>query len=231
VSGPRFDDRAWVAARIDQTLLDPTVGYGAGGRWLTEQVGHGYASVCVAPFLVPLASEVLAGSATAVCTVVAFPLGYAATETKVDEAQRMLELGAHEIDMVMNVGAFLEGDEAFVVDDIAAVCTAVAGSGIPGALAKVILETARLGDVETIARAAALAASAGAAFVKTSTGFGPGGATVKAVAAMRAAVPADVRVKASGGIRDLASARAMIDAGADRIGTSAGAAILAAVDA
>lgn len=184
----------------------------------------GFATLCVAPFLVPLAAQRLAGTGTAVCSVVGFPLGYSLTETKVEETIHLLQLGCAEIDMVMNVGAFLEGETRLVQDDIEAVVTAVRDSGT--GLVKVILETGHLDD-DGVARACELVAESGADFVKTSTGFGPRGASVSDVEIMCATVGDDLGVKAAGGIRDLETAREMIAAGANRVGTSAGLEILA----
>jgi deoxyribose-phosphate aldolase len=186
--------------------------------------------LCVSPFLVPLAAEVLAGTSTAVCSVVGFPLGYSLTETKTEEARQLVELGCLEVDMVMNIGAFLDGETVVVQEDIAQVVEAVRRSSHGRGVVKVILETGYL-DAEQIARASRVSVEAGAAFVKTSTGFGPRGASVEDVRIMRTAVGDRGQVKAAGGIRDLATALAMIEAGADRIGTSSGAEMLAALDA
>ncbi len=187
----------------------------------------GFASLCVSPFLVPLAAEHLAGTSTKVCSVCGFPLGYTLTETKAEESVHLVELGCTEVDMVMNVAAFLGGDEDFVRADIEAVVLAVTAESGGEGLVKVILETAYL-DEDQIERASTLAVKAGAAFVKTSTGFGPRGASARDVEIMRAAVGPEVGVKAAGGIRDLAAAREMLAAGANRIGTSAGLEIVAA---
>jgi deoxyribose-phosphate aldolase len=192
--------------------------------------GQGFATLCVSPFLVPLAAQRLAGTSTAVCSVAGFPLGYANTESKAEEAAHLVQLGCLEVDMVMNVAAFLEGDTEFVRDDIAAVVDQVTESSGGTGLVKVILETGYL-DTDQIARASVLAVEAGAGFVKTSTGFGPRGASEEDVRVMRAAVGSEVGVKAAGGIRDLDCALAMLDAGADRLGTSAGLEILEALDA
>jgi deoxyribose-phosphate aldolase len=179
------------------------------------------------PALVPAASAMLEGTCTKVCTVVSFPLGYALSASKADEARRLVEAGADEVDMVVNIGAVMQGDFAAVEEDVAAVAEAVAeASGT--ALLKVILETGYL-TPEMITLAGRAAVKGGAQFVKTSTGFGPRGASVEDVRLMRAAVGPDIGVKAAGGIRDLAAALAMIDAGATRIGTSAGLEIVAAL--
>jgi deoxyribose-phosphate aldolase len=199
--------------RADATRLDVL-------RLCDEAREHGFAGVCVHPVHVTACAARLAGSGVAVVTVVGFPLGANRTETKVFEARAAVADGADEIDMVPMLGALREGDDAKVGDDVAEVVQAVAPCAV-----KVILETALLDDASK-RRACAIARDAGAAFVKTSTGFGPGGATVDDVRLLRAAVGDALGVKASGGIRDAATARAMVEAGADRIGTSAGVAIV-----
>jgi deoxyribose-phosphate aldolase len=219
-------DARQLASHIDHTLLTPTAGFAAAAAWMDEAAGHGFATLCVSPFLVPLAAQHLAGTPTRVCSVCAFPLGYANTESKAEEAVHLVELGCVEVDMVMNIAAFLEGELRFVADDIGAVVGAVSEASEGRALVKVILETGYL-DAAGIASAAMLAAEAGAAFVKTSTGFGPRGAHVEDVRIMAEAVGSGVGVKASGGIKTLDDALAMIEAGAARIGTSSGVAILA----
>lgn len=222
-------DARTLAAMIDQTLLKPTVGDAAGREWIAAQLDAGFATLCIMPALVPIASAMLEGTATKVCTVVAFPLGYALSASKADEARRLVEAGADEVDMVLNIGAVLQGDFAAVEEDVAAVREAVADAS-DAALLKVILETGYL-TPEQIALASAAAVRGGAEFVKTSTGFGPRGASVEDVRVMRATVGPDVGVKAAGGIRDLAAALAMVEAGASRIGTSAGLEIVAALTA
>ncbi|MDP2300314.1 MAG: deoxyribose-phosphate aldolase [Coriobacteriia bacterium] len=223
-------DRATLASAIDQTLLKPTVGYQAAAAWMEQSAGHGFATLCVSPFLVPLAAQRLSGGATRVCSVSGFPLGYANTESKAEESAHLVQLGCHEVDMVLNYAALLEGDDAFVLDDIAAVVRTVATASHGAAIVKVILETGYLDEAQ-IERACGLAVEAGAHFVKTSTGFGPRGASVEDVMAMRAVVGPDIGVKAAGGIRDLDTALAMFEAGASRIGTSSGIEILEAFDA
>jgi deoxyribose-phosphate aldolase len=220
-------DVATLAAAIDQTLLKPTVGYQGASTWMEASAEHGFATLCVSPFLVPLASQRLAGTTTKVCSVCGFPLGYQNTESKAEEASHLVDLGCHEVDMVMNIAALLEGDDAFVRDDIRAVVRTVAEASGGSGIVKVILETGHLEELE-IVRACRLAIEAGAHFVKTSTGFGPRGASVEDVRLMRATVGPDFGVKAAGGIRDLDTARAMLEAGASRIGTSAGFEILQA---
>jgi deoxyribose-phosphate aldolase len=226
---PRAMDRATLASMIDQTLLKPTVGFAAASEWMTANRDAGFATLCVSPFLVPLAVQRLAGTCTRVCAVVGFPLGYSLTETKAEEARRLVQLGASEIDMVMNVAAFLDGEEGLVTDDVAAVADAIQDASGSVVRLKVILETGYLTPAQ-VAQASRLAASGGADFVKTSTGFGPRGASVDDVRIMVEAVGPEVSVKASGGIRDLAATLALIEAGASRIGTSSGLEILAALD-
>jgi deoxyribose-phosphate aldolase len=222
-------DRTTLARAIDQTLLGPTVGFGEGAAWIEQHAGFGFAALCVSPFLVPIASQKLAGTDTVVCSVAGFPLGYTATESKAEEAAHLVELGCAEVDMVMNIAALLEGEDAFVGEDIRSVVQAVLSTS-DEALVKVILETGYL-DTEQIERACAIAVESGAAFVKTSTGFGPRGASTEDVRTMRRAVGPDIGVKAAGGIRDLRSALEMIEAGASRIGASAGREIVEAFDA
>ncbi|MDA3936261.1 MAG: deoxyribose-phosphate aldolase [Actinomycetota bacterium] len=217
-----------LASHIDQTLLKPTIGFAAASEWMDAQVGAGFASLCVSPFLVPLASQKLAGTDTLVCSVCSFPLGYSNTESKAEEAAHLVQLGCVEVDMVMNIAAFLEDQDTFVHDDIAAVVASVDHESNGTGIVKVILETGYLDD-EGIDRASRLCAKAGAHYVKTSTGFGPRGASVRDVEIMRAAVGSDLGVKAAGGIRDLETALAMIEAGASRIGASAGLEIVGAL--
>jgi len=215
-----------LAAAMDQTLLKPTIGFTEGAAWIEANRDMGYASLCVSPFLVPVAAQRLAGTGTLVCSVVSFPLGYAATKSKAEEAAHLVELGCDEVDMVLNFAALLEGNDTFVLDDIAAVVAATSRASSGMAHVKVILETCYLSE-EDIDRGSRIAVDAGADFVKTSTGFGTRGASVRDVEIMRAAVGPDIGVKASGGIRDLDTALAMIEAGATRLGLSAGAEIIA----
>lgn len=214
-----------LASKIDQTLLKPTVGEREARDWMGRQRDAGFASLCVSPFLVPAAAEILAGTSTAVCTVVAFPLGYALTASKADEAARLVAAGAVEIDMVMNIAAALEGSWEVVTADIAAVVAATREASAGSVIVKVILETGFL-DTAAIAASCRAAVEAGADFVKTSTGFGPRGASVEDVRIMREAVGAGVGVKAAGGIRNLVDTLALLGAGASRIGTSGGLAII-----
>lgn len=223
-------DRATLASTLDQTLLKPTVGFKAARAWIEASAQLGFGSLCVSPFLVPVTAQLLAGTSTKVCSVCGFPLGYAMTESKAEEASHLVSLGCQEVDMVLNFAALLEGEDLFVRDDITAVVDAVAKASGGSAIVKVIFETGYL-DAGQIARACEIAVAAGADFVKTSTGFGPRGASIEDVQLMRATVGPDIGVKAAGGIRDLETALAMIDAGASRIGTSSGIEILDAFDA
>jgi len=223
-------DAAMLAAAMDQTLLKPTVGFAEASRWMDASADHGFATLCVSPFLVPVAAQRLAGTRTGVCAVCGFPLGYSLTESKAEEARHLVELGAVEVDVVVNIAALLEGEDEFVLDDLGAVAASVQESSSGGALLKVILETGYL-QPEDIVRGCKLAVAAGAAFVKTSTGFGPRGASIEDVVLMRDTVGPEIGVKAAGGIRDLETALAMIEAGANRIGTSSGIEILEAFNA
>jgi deoxyribose-phosphate aldolase len=206
-----------IAALIDHTILKPEATREDIVKVCREARQYGFASVCVNPCWVPLAHAQLAGSRVLVCSVVGFPLGATFTETKVAETAAAIRAGAREIDMVINVGALRSGDHETVKEDIQQVAdTAHAG----GAALKVILETSLLDDNQK-AIACTLAKLAGADFVKTSTGFGPGGATAHDVALMRSVVGPEMGVKAAGGIRTIEDLRAMTAAGATRIGASA----------
>jgi deoxyribose-phosphate aldolase len=202
---------------IDHTLLKPEATEAQVRELCVEATEFGFASVCINPWYVPLVAELLADSPVRACTVVGFPLGANRSETKASEARLAAAQGATELDMVINVGALKSGKDDVVREDIRGVVEA----GHPTAIIKVILETALL-TADEIERACCLARDAGAAFVKTSTGFGPGGATVEDVALMRRTVGRMMGVKASGGIGTRQDAAAMIAAGATRIGASAG---------
>jgi deoxyribose-phosphate aldolase len=207
-----------VARLIDHTLLKPEATRAQIEKLCAEAREHGFASVCVNPAWVPLCARLLRGAPSLVCTVVGFPLGATLADVKAFEAGRVVQEGAGEVDMVINVGALKSGDYRLVERDIAAVVDAARRGG---ALTKVIIEAALLNDDEKV-RACVLSKAAGADFVKTSTGFGPGGATAADVALMRRVVGPEMGVKAAGEVKDLQSAQAMIDAGADRIGASVG---------
>lgn len=186
-----------------------------------EATEYNFSSVCVNPTWVKLASEQLEGTDVAVCTVIGFPLGASTPETKAYEAKNAIDNGATEVDMVINIGALKDKNDALVETDIKTVVDMAEGK----ALVKVIIETSLLTNQEKV-RACQLAVAAGADFVKTSTGFSRGGATADDITLMREAVGPTVGVKASGGIRDKKTALAMIEAGATRIGASAGIAIV-----
>jgi deoxyribose-phosphate aldolase len=213
--GSRIDRR--VAALIDHTILKPEASRHDVERVCAEAVRYGFATVCVNPAWVPLVAARLRGSSVKVCTVAGFPLGASATEIKAKEAEAAIRVGAHEVDMVMNVGALKSGDADTVRLDIAAVAEVCHRSK---ALLKVILECALLTDPEKTL-ACRLCRDAGADFVKTSTGFASSGATTKDVALMRSVVGEGIGVKAAGGIRTLEHLYQMVRAGADRIGASA----------
>ncbi len=207
-----------LAGLIDHTILKADATAAEVRRVCAEARQYGFAAVCVNPGRVALAAAELADSGVAVCSVVGFPLGAIATPQKLAETAACLDAGAAEIDMVLNLGLLKDGDEAGAEADIRALADFCRGRG---ALLKVILETCLLDDAAK-ERACALAVAAGAHFVKTSTGFAGGGATVADVALMAAAVgSADLGVKASGGIRDRAQAEALVAAGATRLGASA----------
>jgi deoxyribose-phosphate aldolase len=205
-----------LAALIDHTLLKPDATRVEIERLCEEAREHLFASVCVQPHWVSLCAERLAGTPVKVCSVVGFPHGMNRPETKCFEARRAVQDGATELDMVINIGALKSGDVAAVERDI----RAVVECGRPRATIKVILETSYLTDEEKI-EACTLAKAAGADSVKTSTGFGRGGATVEDVSLMRQVVGPKMGVKAAGGIRSAEIARRMISAGATRIGASA----------
>lgn len=206
-----------LASMIDHTLLKPEATEAQVRQLCDEAKQSSFASVCVNPPYVALCASLLAGTPVRVCTVVGFPLGAHVPQVKAFEAEQAIRAGATEIDMVINVGALKNGDNALVEHDVAEV---VRVSHAAGALVKVIIEAALLTDEEKVT-ACRLAQSAGADFVKTSTGFGPGGATPHDVALMRQTVGPQMGVKAAGGIRILQDALAMIEAGATRIGASA----------
>lgn len=208
------------ASLIDHTLLAPDATADQVAALCREAIDDGFLTVCVSPTRVAQAAEQLAGQPPLVCTVVGFPSGAHLSAVKAAETAAAVADGADEIDMVLSLGAVKDGDWEAVRADIAAVVEA-AGD----ALVKVILETALL-SADEITRACEASEQAGAGFVKTSTGFAAGGATVEAVAAMRAAVGDRLGVKASGGIRTAEAFQAMVTAGANRIGASAGATLL-----
>lgn len=207
-----------VAGLIDHTLLKADATAAEMETLCREAAHHRFATVCVNPVWVALAARLLRGSGVAVCSVVGFPLGATTPDVKAYETRRAIVDGATEIDMVINIGALKSGDLRLVEQDIEAVAAACRACG---ATSKVIIEAALLTDEEKVT-ACTLAKAAGADFVKTSTGFGPGGATMADVALMRRVVGDDMGVKAAGGVRDLEQMRAMVAAGATRVGASAG---------
>lgn len=213
-----------IAGIIDHTLLRPDATRDEILKICREARQYNFASVCVNPCWVPVVAAELAGSSVKVCSVVGFPLGATSTKAKVAETEAALRDGAQEIDMVQNIGALRGGDHDAVRSDIEAV---VAVAHRAGAIVKVILETALLDDHQKIT-ACQLAKTAKADFVKTSTGFGPAGATVHDVELMRTTVGPEMGVKASGGIRTLEDLKKMTAAGATRIGASAGVKIVEA---
>ncbi len=208
-----------IACMIDHTLLKADATSAQMEKLCAEARQFGFAAVCVNPSWVPLCSRLLGGSGVRVCTVIGFPLGCTSTESKAAEAETAIEQGAEELDMVINLGWLLDGEDRHVMEDIEAVVQAAQGRAV-----KVIIEVCFLNREQTI-RACQLSKKAGATFVKTSTGFGTGGATEEAVRLMRQTVGADMGVKASGGIRTRDDALRMVKAGANRIGTSTGVAI------
>jgi len=207
-----------VASMIDHTLLKPDATRRDIEALCREAAEYRFATVCVNPTWVALCASLLQPAGVSVCSVVGFPLGAATPDTKHYETRRAIFDGAREIDMVINVGALKSGDLRMVERDVEAVTSPCRESG---ALSKVIIEAALLTDDEKIA-ACTIAKAADADYVKTSTGFGPGGATAADVALMRRVVGAEMGVKAAGGVRDLESLKAMVAAGATRVGASAG---------
>lgn len=205
-----------LAKVIDHTLLKPTATREQIETLCREAAEHGFCSVCVNPYWVPLAAKMLKGTGVKTCTVIGFPLGANTTEVKVFEAKTALENGADELDMVINIGALKSKDYDTVLQDI----RALRALGDKFVL-KVIIETSELTDEEKV-KACELAAEAKADFVKTSTGFTKGGATVHDVALMKKSIPAGMQVKASGGVRTREDAEAMLAAGATRLGASSG---------
>ena len=215
-----------LAARLDHTLLRPDATETQVAELCEEAAAHGFASVCVPPCYVALAAAKLAGTAVGICTVIGFPLGYAAASAKFKEAEVALYDGATELDMVLNISALKSGKADAVqaeILDLADLCH------VHQALLKVIIETALLSEAE-IVQACELCVAGEADFVKTSTGFASRGASVADVALLRSVLPETVRIKAAGGIRTRGAALALVAAGADRIGSSNSVALLAESD-
>ena len=217
----RLDGRG-MAALIDHTLLKPEARPAQITQLCEEARSYEFFSVCINPIFVAQAARELKGSRSLVCTVVGFPLGATPTRVKVYETRSCLDSGAKEIDMVVPIGLLRAGDFASVQDDILAIAEATHAYG---GLLKVILEMALLDRQAKIA-GCLLAKASGADFVKTSTGFGPGGATAADIELMRRVVGPRMGVKAAGGVRSLADARSMLAAGATRLGSSAGVKIM-----
>lgn len=209
-----------IASYIDHTLLRPDASVDEIAKLAREAIDHGFFGVCVNSCHVSMISSLLKGTQVLPVAVVGFPLGAMSTKSKAYEARTAVEDGAREIDMVINLGALKSGDHKFVRDDIRAVVEAARP-----ALVKVIIETSLLNEDQK-RLACALSVEAGAHFVKTSSGFNGGGATVADIQLMRAVVGPKLGVKASGGVRDLAFAEALIAAGANRLGTSSGIALV-----
>ncbi|MEI3613446.1 deoxyribose-phosphate aldolase [Pseudogracilibacillus sp. SO30301A] len=210
-----------IASKIDHTLLKPEATKEDIVKLCEEAKEYEFATVCINPSWVRIAAKALMGTNVGITTVIGFPLGATSTFTKIAETRDAIASGATEVDMVINIGALKSKDEVTVYQDIKQVVRAASEQ----AIVKVIIETGFLTDDEK-ERACLLAKEAGADFVKTSTGFGPGQATVEDIRLMRQTVGPEIGVKASGGVRDLESAKAMIEAGANRIGASAGIAIV-----
>ncbi|PKH08387.1 deoxyribose-phosphate aldolase [Planomicrobium sp. MB-3u-38] len=210
-----------IASYIDHTLLKPESTKEQVIELCKEAAEYEFASVCVNPSYVETAAAELKDSKVKVCTVIGFPLGASTSETKAFETKDAIAKGAEEIDMVVNIGAIKSGDSELVKNDIQAVVEAAKGK----AIVKVIIEASLLTDEEKVL-ASLLSKEAGADFVKTSTGFSTGGATVADVKLMRETVGSELGVKASGGVRSLEDVQAMIDAGASRIGASSGVQIM-----
>lgn len=215
-------DKKTLAKYIDHTVLKPETPVSTVKKLCAEAREYQFASVCVNPCYAALVHEELAGSGVLTCCVVGFPLGASTPAAKAFETTDAIQNGAEEIDMVINVGAVKSGDWDLVQEDIEAVVNAAH----PKAAVKVILETCLLTDEEKV-RACEISKAAGAEFVKTSTGFNSGGATAADIALMRKTVGPDMGVKASGGVRTYEDAMTMIEAGASRIGASAGVDIVA----
>ena len=209
---------------IDHTNLKPVATEADITKLCEEAKKYDFASVCINPCNIPLAKKLLEGTDVKVCTVIGFPLGANSVTVKAAETAEAYDMGCEEFDMVINIGALKDGKYDYVRDEIAAVVAVAKGRCV-----KVIIETGLLSDEEKI-MAVKLSCEAGASFVKTSTGIMAGGATVADVALMKANVSGGTKVKASGGIKDAGSALELIEAGADRLGTSSGMAIISALD-
>ncbi len=214
--------KAQFARMIDHTLLKNTAIRKDIELLCSEALEFGFASVCVHPFYVGMCSSILHKSSTKVCTVIGFPHGMHRTGVKIAETMQAIHDGAQEIDMVIQVGALIDGDKDIVWNDIRSVVDTAHQSG---AVVKAIIETSVLNEEQKIS-ACEIVSDAGADFIKTSTGFAGGGATIEDIRLLRSHIDPDIKVKASGGIRTFEQALAMIQAGATRIGTSSGVSML-----
>lgn len=213
-------DKLEIAKKIDHTLLKANATYNDIEKLCEEAKKYSFYSVCINPFFVPYVKKILKGSDVKICCVVGFPLGCTPSISKYLETREAIASGADEIDMVMNISAFKSGFYDVVLEDIKMVRRASEGKVL-----KVIIETAYLTDEEKV-KASKICEEAGADFVKTSTGFAPSGAKIEDLKLIRKSVSPHIKIKAAGGVRDLDSCIKMIEAGADRIGTSSGVAIL-----
>ena len=214
--------KAQFARMIDHTLLKNTAIRKDIELLCSEALEFGFASVCVHPFYVGMCSSILHKSTTKVCTVIGFPHGMHRTGVKIAETMQAIHDGAHEIDMVIQVGALIDGDKDIVWNDIRSVADTAHQSG---AVVKAIIETSVLTEEQKIS-ACEIVSDAGADFIKTSTGFAGGGATIEDIQLLRTHISPEIHIKASGGIRTIEQAMAMIEAGATRIGTSSGVSML-----
>jgi deoxyribose-phosphate aldolase len=215
-------DKNTLAGYIDHTLLKPTATVEDIIRLCDEAIEHGFYSVCIPPFHGETAVKRLEDSAVKVCTVIGFPLGYQWTSIKVDEIKRADDMGMHEVDAVINISAIKSGDWDRVQQEVESIATT---ASIKDLVSKIIFETCYLTEQEVV-KLCEICTLNGVNFVKTSTGFGSGGATVDMVRLMKANISEKMKVKASGGIRTYEDAIRMIDAGAERLGASAGINIL-----
>lgn len=208
-----------LASYIDLTLLNPTAAYTDIKNIIEDSLKYAFASLCIPPFYVPFAADALKQKRR-IGTVIGFPLGYQTTKVKIYEAANAVKSGADELDVVMNIAAFKSGQYKFVSDEISDIVLAS-----PGITVKAIIEASCLIDAEKV-KACGIIIESGAHFVKTSTGFGAGGATIDDVKLLKKAADGKIQVKASGGIKDLDTVIAMINAGASRIGASSGISII-----
>jgi deoxyribose-phosphate aldolase len=214
-------DRVRLAKYIDHTILKPDTNRKTVARYCKEAIEYGFASVCFNPIHVKYAKSLLEGTSIKVCTVIGFPLGAATPSAKAFETKEAISNGAEEVDMVINLGAVKDGNYELVEEDIKAVVDTASDQ----AIVKVIIETCLLTDEEKV-KICTIAKEVGASFVKTSSGFSSGGATVEDVALMKKTVGPEMQVKASFGIKTYEDAMRMIEAGATRLGTSSGIAII-----